>query len=83
VRSIAADGRWAVAVAEHPGRPATGVSGLAQRGAIKRSLHTIAALLDDVVTLVLLIWLFPLVILVVGAPVALLVRTLYEIVKRL
>ena len=30
-----------------------------------------------------LIWLFPLVILVVGAPVALLVRALYEIVKRL
>ena len=49
----------------------------------KAPTHTIAALLDDVVTLVLLIWLFPLVILVVGAPVALLVRALYEIVKRL
>jgi hypothetical protein len=82
VRTIAADGRWAVAVA-NPGRPAASVSGLAQRGATKRRLHTIAALLDDVVTLVLLIWLFPLVILVVGAPVALLVRALYEIVKRL
>jgi hypothetical protein len=82
VRAIAADGRWAVGVA-NPGRPAAGVSGLAQRGAIKRSLHTITALLDDVVTLVLLIWLFPLVILVVGSPVALLVRALYEIVKRL
>jgi hypothetical protein len=81
VRAIASDGRWTVAVA-NPGRPA-GVSGLAQRGATKRRLHTIAALLDDVVTLVLLIWLFPLVILVVGAPVALLVRALYEIVKRL
>jgi hypothetical protein len=67
----------------NPGRPAAGVSGLAQRGATKRRLHTIAALLDDVVTLVLLIWLFPLVILVVGAPVALLVRALYEIVKLL
>ena len=82
MRAIAADGRWTVAVA-NPGRPAAGVSGLAQRGATKRRLHTIAALLDDVVTLVLLIWLFPLVILVVGAPVALLVRALYEIVKRL
>jgi hypothetical protein len=46
-------------------------------------LHTIAALLDDTGTLVLLIWLFPLIILAVGAPVALLVRALYEIVKRL
>jgi hypothetical protein len=82
VRAIAADGRWTVAVA-NPGRPAAGVSGLAQCGATKRRLHTIAALLDDVVTLVLLIWLFPLVILVVGAPVALLVRGLYEIVKLL
>jgi hypothetical protein len=42
-----------------------------------------AALLDDAVTLVLLIWLFPLVILAVGSPVALLVRALIEIVKRL
>jgi hypothetical protein len=33
-----------------------------------------AALLDDAVTWVLLIWLFPLVILAVGAPVALPVR---------
>jgi hypothetical protein len=82
VRSIASDGRWAVAVA-NPGRPAAGVSGLAQRGAAKRSLHTIAARLDDAVTLVLLIWLFPLAILIVGAPVALLVRALIEIVKRL
>jgi hypothetical protein len=82
VQSIASDGRWAVALA-NPGRPAAGVSGLPQRGATKRSLHTIAALLDDAVTLVLLIWLFPLVILVVGAPVALLVRALIEIVKRL
>ena len=82
MRSIASDGRWAVAVA-NPGRPAAGVSGLAQHGAIKRSLHTIAAFLDDVVMLVLLIWLFPVVILLVGAPVALLVRALIEIVKRL
>jgi hypothetical protein len=82
VRPIAADGRWLVAVAS-PGRPADGVSGLAQRGAVKRSLHTMAALLDDAVTLVLLIWLFPLVIMAVGAPVALVVRALIEIVKRL
>ena len=82
MRALASDGRWAVAVANR-GRHAAGVSGLAQRGAAKRRLHTIAALLDDAVTLILLIWLFPLVILVVGAPVALLVRALYEIVKRL
>ena len=75
MRAIASDGRWAV-VAANPDRPAAGVSGLAQRGAAKRRL-------DDAVTLILLIGLFPLVILVVGAPVALLVRALYEIVKRL
>jgi hypothetical protein len=32
VGAIASDGRWAVVVA-NPGRPAAGVSGLAQRGA--------------------------------------------------
>jgi hypothetical protein len=72
-----------LAVEQPRGRHAVGVSGLVQRGAVMGSLLKIASPLDDVVTLLLLIWLFPLAILLVGTPVVLLVRVLIEIVKRL
>jgi hypothetical protein len=63
--------------------PAVSISGLAQRGAVRRSLLKIAGHLGDAVTLLLVIWLFPLAILLVGTPVVLLVRVLTEIAKRL
>jgi hypothetical protein len=63
--------------------PAVSISGLEQRGSVRRSLLKIASHLGDAVTLLLLIWLFPLAILVVGTPVVLLVRALIEIAARL
>jgi hypothetical protein len=53
--------------------PAVSISGLAQRGAVRRSLLMIASHLGDAVTLLLLIWLFPLAILVVGCTAQLLI----------
>lgn len=45
--------------------------------------HKLLGLLDDALMLLLVIGLFPLVILLVGAPVALLVRLLIEITNRM
>jgi hypothetical protein len=46
-----------------------------------RPRYNVAALVDDAVMMVLLVCLLPLFILLVGAPVALLVRLLLEIAK--
>jgi hypothetical protein len=60
----------------------TRVGGRAERGDARRPLHKLVGLLDDTLMLLLVIWLFfPLAILLVGAPVALLVRLLIEITK--
>lgn len=75
--------RWAVPAAETPVGYETRVDGRAERGDARRSVHKLLGLLDDVVMLLLVIWLFPLAILLVGAPVALLVRLLIEITKRI
>ena len=45
----------------------------------KRPFHKLLGLFDDALMLLLVIWLFPLVILLVGAPVGLLI----EIAKRM
>ncbi len=71
-----------LAVEQHRGRFVVSAGGLTPRDAVKRSLLKIASHLDDAVTLLLLIWLFPVAILVVGTPVVLLVRVLIEIAKR-
>ena len=57
--------------------------GRAERGNARRPFHKLLGLLDDALMLLLVIWLFPLVILLVGAPVALLVRLLIEITNRM
>ena len=75
-------GRWAVATAETP-VDKTRVGGRAERGNARRPFHKLLGLLDDALMLLLVIWLFPLVILLVGAPVALLVRLLIEITNRM
>jgi hypothetical protein len=80
---IPADGRWAVAAAENPVRRDSHGSGLSQRHAGGRARHTIGGLLEDAVMLLLVILLVPLAILLVGMPVALLVRGLLEIAKRM
>ena len=81
--SSASYGPWAVAAAETPIGHETRVGGRAERGNARRPFHTLLGLLDDALMLLLVIWLFPLVILLVGAPVALLVRLLIEITNRM
>ena len=81
--SIASNGRWAVAAAETPAGHETRISGRAERGDTRRLLHTLVGLLDDGLMLLLVIVLFPLAILLFGAPVALLVRLLIAITQRM
>jgi hypothetical protein len=81
--SIASDGRWAAAAAVTPVGHERRVGGPPERGDGRRPLQKLLGLLDDALMLLLVIWLFPLVILLVGAPVALLVRLLIEITKRM
>ena len=77
---IAADGRWAVGTPDNRVRADTRISGHVEPGGSRRPRHTVAGLLDDAWILLLVIWLFPLAILLIGMPVALLVRLLIEIV---
>ena len=81
--SSASYGRWAVATAETPIGDRTRVGGRAERRNARSPFHKLLGLLDDALMLLLVIWLFPLVILLVGAPVALLVRLLIEITHRM
>ena len=81
--SSASYGRWAVATAETLIGHTTRVGGRAERGNARSPFHTLLGLLDDALMLLLVIWLFPLVILLVSAPVALLVRLLIEITNRM
>lgn len=80
--SSASYGLWVVATVTPIGHE-TRVGGRAKRGNARRPFHKLLALLDDALMLLLVIWLFPLVILLVGAPVALLVRLLIEITNRM
>ena len=82
--SSASYGRWAVATAEWtPISHKTRVGGRAERGSARSPFQKLLGLLDDALMLLLVIWLLPLVILLVGAPVALLVRLLIEITNRM
>jgi hypothetical protein len=80
--SSASYGRWAVATAETPIGHETRVGGRAGRGNARRTVQKLLGVLDDALMLLLVIWLLPLVILLVGAPVALLVALLIEITNR-
>ena len=53
------------------------------RQGISSSFSTFAAGLNDAMLLVLVVLLFPVIILLVGAPIALIVRALIEIAQRL
>ncbi len=86
--SIASDGRPARAAPEIQWvtRRSSGDGlNVAAQGVLRtrKPLHKLLGLLDDAVMLLLVIGLFPLAILLVGAPVALLVRLLIEITKRM
>ena len=80
---IAADPRWTVAAAENAVRADSQDSQHSERRAGGHARHTIGGLLDDAVMLLLVIWLFPVAILLIGMPVVLLVRVLLEIAKRM
>ena len=77
---IAADARWAVGTADSLVRSDTRIGAHAEPGGSRRPRHTVAGLLDDAWILLLVIWLLPVAILLIGMPVALLVRLLIEIV---
>ena len=81
--SSASYGPWAVVTAKPPIGDKTRVGGPAERGNARRPFHTLLGLLEDALTVLVVIWLFPLVILLVGAPVVLLVRLLLEITNRM
>jgi hypothetical protein len=81
--SIASDGQWPVAVAENAAGRETGISVQAKPHGRRSPLRTVLGLVDDAVLLLLVVLLFPLVILLVGTPVALFVRLLIEIAQRL
>jgi hypothetical protein len=81
--STASYGRSAVATAETPIGHKTRVGGRAEHGNARNFFPKLLGLLDDALMLLLVIGLFPFVILLVGAPVALLVRLLIEITNRM
>ena len=80
--SIASDGQWLVAVAQDAAGREASVSLRAQPSGRRSPLRRILGLVDDVVLLLLVILLVPLVILLIGTPLALGVRLLTELAKR-
>ena len=52
-------------------------------GGIRRRLRTLPGLLEDALFLLLVVWLFAVIVLVLGAPVALLVRLASAMIKLL
>jgi hypothetical protein len=81
--SIASVGQWPVAGGENAARLEPGIAVEAKPGGRRSRLRNILGLLDDAMLLLLVVLLFPLLILLIGTPVALLVRLLIEIAHRL
>jgi hypothetical protein len=81
--SVGSYGLLAVATTETLVGHEARVGGRAKRGDAGGLFDKLLGLLDDALMLLLAVWLFPLVILLVGAPIALLVRLLVEITKRM
>jgi hypothetical protein len=77
--SLASDEPWPSAAA---GRREPAITVQAKSGSKKRRRRRIRGFLKEVVLLVLVVLLFPLVILLMGAPIALFVRLLLEIAQR-
>jgi hypothetical protein len=74
----------AVAGPEHAaGRLVASVSGRAQPAAGANYFRRMTGLLEDAVLLMLAVFLFPVVILLVGTPIALCVRAVIEVAQRL
>ena len=80
--AITSDGRWPVVVAETTASREPNVSVQSQPAGRKSFLRKSRGLLNEAVLLLLIVWLFPIVILLVGTPVALFVRLLIAIARR-
>jgi hypothetical protein len=80
---ITSDGQWPVAVVENAAGREPAISVQVKPGSRRSPLGNILGWLDDAVSLLLVALLFPLVILLIGTPVALFVRLLIEIAQRL
>jgi hypothetical protein len=80
--TIASDGHWPVGNRDTAGRE-PGIIGQSKSVGRRSLPRKVLGLLDDVVLALLIVLLFPFVILLVGTPVALVVRLLVEIAKRL
>jgi hypothetical protein len=70
-------------VSENLGRRAADVPRQERAGARTGSLRTLVGHLDDAVLLLVVVLMVPVVILLIGTPVALFVRLVLEITKRL
>jgi len=81
--SIAASEGWVVGPPKTPHGPEPGIVMRPARGGIRRRLRTLPGLLEDALFLLLVVWLFAVIVLVLGAPVALLVRLVSEMIKLL
>ena len=80
--TIASDGPLAVVGPEHAaGRQVASVRGHARPAAGATFLRRTTGFLEDAVLLLLVVFLLPLIILLVGAPIALCVRGVIEIVR--
>jgi hypothetical protein len=74
--SIASTERWPIS-------PPGGVSETAAPGDARTVVRRILGLVDDAEFLLMAVWLFPAAVLVVGIPLALLVRLLLEMADRI
>jgi hypothetical protein len=80
--SIASEDRWPVE-AEPAAALAPGVGAETAPRRREKPLRNVLGLLDDAALLLLVALLFPVVILLIGTPLALLVRLILEIAQRL
>ena len=81
--SIAASEGWVVGPPKTPRDPELGIVTRPAGGGIRRRLRTLPGLLEDALFLLLVVWLFAVIVLVLGAPVALLVRLASAMIKLL
>ena len=79
ITSVASDGPWPGAAA---GGREPGITVQEKSGTKKGRRRLILGWLEDVVLLLIVVLLFPLVILLIGTPIALFVRLLLEIAQR-
>jgi hypothetical protein len=80
--SIASEDPWPIAAAETAAALDPGIAAPAKRGAPQMPVRTFLGLLDDAALLLLIALLFPVLILLIGMPVALLVRLMMAIAHR-